>query len=154
MAVLAGCASVGEGPSASSVTAPSAFVYAPPVESRATLATLLPNEDPAFQSLLTAVETQAPDLQVALARVDAARAALRAAGAARAPNIGVEGNASYARSSENAVTNLPPGFTIACTLCDQYLAGGGIPSGLRDEVERALNRLEEAADRRFGDATR
>lgn len=112
VAVLAGCASVGEGPSASSVTAPSAFVYAPPVESRATLATLLPNEDPAFQSLLTAVETQAPDLQVALARVDAARAALRAAGAARAPNIGVEGNASYARSSENAVTNLPPGFTI------------------------------------------
>lgn len=112
VALLTGCASVGDGPSATSVIAPSAFVYAPPVESRATLATLLPNEDPAFQTLLTAVETQAPDLQVALARVDAARAALRAAGAARAPNIGVAGNASYARSSENSVTNLPPGAAI------------------------------------------
>lgn len=110
--LLAGCASVGEGPSAASVTAPSSFAYAPPVESRETIATLLPNDDPAFQTLLTAVETQAPDLQVALARVDAARAALRAAGAARAPNIGVEGNASYTRNSETAVTNLPPGFAI------------------------------------------
>jgi NodT family efflux transporter outer membrane factor (OMF) lipoprotein len=112
VALLAGCASVGEGPSAISVKAPSVFAYAPPVESRVALATLLPNGDPAFQALLTDVETQAPDLQVALARVDAARAALRAAGAARAPNIGVEGNASYARSSENAVINLPPGLAI------------------------------------------
>jgi len=112
VALLAGCASVGNGPSATSVTAPSAFVYAPPMESRAPLASLLPNDDPAFRQLLTAVDTEAPDLQVALARVDAARAALRAAGAARAPNISVEGNASYARSSENSVTNLPPGLTI------------------------------------------
>jgi NodT family efflux transporter outer membrane factor (OMF) lipoprotein len=112
VASLTGCASVAEGPSASSIIAPSSFVYAPPVESRVAIATLLPKDDPAFQTLLTAVEAQAPDLQVALARVDAARAALRAAGAARAPNIGVEGNASYARSSENAVTNLPPGLAI------------------------------------------
>jgi len=115
IAVLTGCASVGEGPSASSVAAPSAFAYASRVESRAPLATLLPNEDPAFQTLLTAVESQTPDLQVALARVDAARAALRAAGAARAPNIGVEGSANYARTSENAVTNLPPGLAIDTT---------------------------------------
>lgn len=112
VALLAGCASVGEGPSASSVSVPPSFVYAPPQESRATLETLLPNDDPAFRTLLSAVDTDAPDLQVALARVDAARAALRAAGAARAPNFGVEGNASYSRSSENAVTNVPPGFAI------------------------------------------
>jgi NodT family efflux transporter outer membrane factor (OMF) lipoprotein len=112
VALLAGCTTVGDGPSAASVTAPTSFVYAPPVESRARLATLLPNEDPAFQTLLTAVETQAPDLQVALARIDAARAALRAAGAARAPNIGIEGSTNYARTSENAATNLPPGLAI------------------------------------------
>jgi NodT family efflux transporter outer membrane factor (OMF) lipoprotein len=110
--LLAGCASVGDGPQASSVSVPSAFVYAPAVQSRAALDTLLPNDDPAFRDLLSAVDSEAPDLQVALARVDAARAALRAAGAARAPNIGVEGSASSARSSENAVTNLPPGFAI------------------------------------------
>ena len=53
------------------------------------------------------------------------------------------------------MTNLgipvPPGFTIACPLCDVYLAKGAIPSGLHDEVERSLTRLEETAGRRFGD---
>ncbi len=53
------------------------------------------------------------------------------------------------------MTNLgipvPPGFTIACNLCDAYLAKSAIPSGLADEVERALARLEEASGRRFGD---
>lgn len=112
VALLTGCASVTEAPLASSVTAPSSFAYAPPVGSRAPLASLLPNEDPAFQTLLTTVDTDAPDLQVALARIDAARAALRGAGAARAPNVGIAGGANYARSSENAVTNLPSGFAI------------------------------------------
>ena len=53
------------------------------------------------------------------------------------------------------MTNLgvpvPPGFTIACTLCDAYLAQGAIPDGLSAEVESALTRLEEASGRRFGD---
>lgn len=112
VALLTGCASVGEAPSASSVAAPSSFVYAPPLDSRAPLATLLPNDDPAFRTLSAAVDTDAPDLQVALARIDAARAGLRATGAARAPNVGVDGSAVAARSSENAVTNLPPGLAI------------------------------------------
>lgn len=112
VALLTGCATVDEGPSAASVTAPSSFAYAPREGPSAVIETLLPTGDPAFRTLMKAVETQAPDLQAALARVDAARAALRASGAARAPNIGVEGSASYARSSENAVTNLPPGLAI------------------------------------------
>jgi pyruvate, orthophosphate dikinase len=53
------------------------------------------------------------------------------------------------------MTNLgvpvPPGFTMACNLCDAYLANGTIPAGLLDDVERALARLEAAADKRFGD---
>jgi pyruvate,orthophosphate dikinase len=53
------------------------------------------------------------------------------------------------------MTNLgvpvPPGFTIACNLCDAYLATGKVPDGLPDEVERAIERLEQAAGRRFGD---
>ncbi len=54
------------------------------------------------------------------------------------------------------MTNLgvpvPPGFTMACNLCDAYLAKGTIPDGLTAEVERALTRLEAAAGKRFGDA--
>lgn len=105
--LLSGCATVADGPSAASVSVPTSFVYAPPEGSRATIDKLLPNDDPAFVALLAAIETEAPDLQVALARVDAARAALRGAGLARAPNVGVEVNVSRSRSSENAISNLP-----------------------------------------------
>lgn len=112
VALLSGCAAVGEGPSASSVHVPAAFVYAPPTEARDVLAALLPNEDPAFRTLVAVVDSEAPDLQIALARVAAARAALRSAGAARAPNVQGEGSAGYVRGSENTITNLPPGTVI------------------------------------------
>lgn len=53
------------------------------------------------------------------------------------------------------MTNLgipvPPGFTIACSLCDVYLSTGKAADGLADEVERAITRLEEAAGRKLGD---
>ena len=53
------------------------------------------------------------------------------------------------------MTNLgipvPPGFTISCPMCDAYLTSGRVPDGLRDEVERAITRLEEVSGRRFGD---
>jgi pyruvate,orthophosphate dikinase len=53
------------------------------------------------------------------------------------------------------MTNLgvpvPPGFTIACRCCIDYLRDGAAPAGLRDEVARHLARLEEVSGRRFGD---
>ncbi|HEX5580901.1 MAG TPA: pyruvate, phosphate dikinase, partial [Gemmatimonadaceae bacterium] len=54
------------------------------------------------------------------------------------------------------MTNLgvpvPPGFTIAAELCIRYLAEGGYPDALREEVARNMARLEEVTGRRFGDA--
>ena len=53
------------------------------------------------------------------------------------------------------MTNLgvpvPPGFTIACSVCVDYLRTGGYDPALRDEVARNLRRLEEATGKRFGD---
>ncbi len=46
---------------------------------------------------------------------------------------------------------VPPGFTIACSECIEYLAHGGVSDALRAEVDAALTRVEEAADKRFGD---
>jgi pyruvate,orthophosphate dikinase len=46
---------------------------------------------------------------------------------------------------------VPPGFTIACSQCLEYLAHGGVSDALRAEVDDALTRLEEAAGKRFGD---
>src|SRR5262249_1418638 len=55
------------------------------------------------------------------------------------------------------MTNLgvpvPPGFTIACSTCIEYLRSGRAPEGLRDEVDAALERLELATGKTFGSAT-
>ena len=54
------------------------------------------------------------------------------------------------------MTNLgvpvPPGFTIACAVCNEYLRERTVPDSLRDEVHMALQRLERATEKGFGDA--
>src|SRR5215213_8447389 len=54
------------------------------------------------------------------------------------------------------MTNLgvpvPPGFTIACSVCIEYLRDGKAPAALRAELETALSRLEDVAGKKFGDA--
>ena len=53
------------------------------------------------------------------------------------------------------MTNLgvpvPPGFTIACHVCIDYLREGKFPEALRDEVTRNIERLEEVTGRGLGD---
>ena len=55
------------------------------------------------------------------------------------------------------MTNLgvpvPPGFTIACSVCIEYLRNGSYPASLRDEVTANIARLEEATGRGLGDTT-
>jgi pyruvate,orthophosphate dikinase len=55
------------------------------------------------------------------------------------------------------MTNLgvpvPPGFTIACDVCIQFLRDGSYPAGLDGEVDEHLRRLEGVTGRKFGDAT-
>jgi pyruvate,orthophosphate dikinase len=55
------------------------------------------------------------------------------------------------------MTNLgvpvPPGFTIACSVCVEYLRNGSHPPSLRDEVTASVARLEEATGRGLGDTT-
>jgi pyruvate,orthophosphate dikinase len=55
------------------------------------------------------------------------------------------------------MTNLgvpvPPGFTIACHLCIDFLRDGAVPSALAADVDAALRRLEQVTQKRFGDAT-
>jgi pyruvate,orthophosphate dikinase len=53
------------------------------------------------------------------------------------------------------MTNLgapvPPGFTVAATLCTTYLESERFPSTLDEEVRRHLKRLEQVTGKRFGD---
>jgi len=47
---------------------------------------------------------------------------------------------------------VPPGFTIVTEACAGFLSSGSWPDALRDELGRAITRLEQATGRRFGDA--
>jgi len=47
---------------------------------------------------------------------------------------------------------VPPGFTIATSVCNTYLEGGQFSPRLRTQVEQALQRLEAATGRQFGGA--
>jgi len=53
------------------------------------------------------------------------------------------------------MTNLgvpvPPGFTIACSACLDYLRGGGMSAELQAEIDKNLTRLEQVSGRGFGD---
>ncbi|HET9002474.1 MAG TPA: pyruvate, phosphate dikinase [Gemmatimonadaceae bacterium] len=46
---------------------------------------------------------------------------------------------------------VPPGFTIACSVCVEYLKTRTIDDTLREEVARNLVQLEKTTSRRFGD---
>jgi pyruvate,orthophosphate dikinase len=47
---------------------------------------------------------------------------------------------------------VPPGFTITTEACNEYLArGGAFPEGMWDQAITALEKVEEASGRKFGD---
>ncbi|MGE5689947.1 MAG: PEP/pyruvate-binding domain-containing protein, partial [Pseudomonadota bacterium] len=47
---------------------------------------------------------------------------------------------------------VPAGFTITTDACRAYMAAGGhVPEGLTDEIDRHVAALEEKTGRRFGD---
>jgi pyruvate, orthophosphate dikinase len=48
---------------------------------------------------------------------------------------------------------VPPGFTITTEACRHYMHGGDIPSGLVEEVEANLRRMEQDTGKSFGGST-
>jgi NodT family efflux transporter outer membrane factor (OMF) lipoprotein len=67
--------------------------------------------DPALARLIDAALANAPDLAAALARVESARAGLRASEAERLPSLGGTASATFARTAP-AEFGLPDGFDI------------------------------------------
>jgi pyruvate,orthophosphate dikinase len=45
---------------------------------------------------------------------------------------------------------VPPGFTITTEVCTDYYQAGGIPTGLKEEVERSIVWLEKTTGKQFG----
>ncbi|MGM0618531.1 MAG: PEP/pyruvate-binding domain-containing protein, partial [Actinomycetota bacterium] len=46
---------------------------------------------------------------------------------------------------------VPPGFIVTTDACRRYMAEGGSPEGLFDQVEEALTDLEAQVGRKLGD---
>jgi len=96
--MLAACASVPE-IATPTPELPRVFFNQPGAATGAALAALMPNGDPAYAALSQAALANAPNLAEAAARIDAARAGARSAGAARLPNITAD--ASVTRNRQN-----------------------------------------------------
>ncbi|WP_017665987.1 efflux transporter outer membrane subunit [Porphyrobacter sp. AAP82] len=88
---LGACASVPE-VAAPTPELPRAFFNRPEAATGAALAALMPADDPAYRTLSQAAIAGAPSLAEAMARIDAARAGARGAGAERLPNITADGS--------------------------------------------------------------
>jgi multidrug efflux system outer membrane protein len=71
---------------------PEAFFFAPDGATKSGLSALMPENDPAYRALSQAAIAAAPNLAEAMARIDAARAGARGAGAERLPNITADGS--------------------------------------------------------------
>ena len=109
--LLAGCSTnpITPGPRTAIVSLEN-FYFAPvgAEPSVASFATLLPNNDRAFKSLMQCA-AQAPSLELALARADAARAVSNRAIAERKPALDVGVSAGGTRSNPNQFGSLPAG---------------------------------------------
>ncbi len=139
-----------EMPTAADVVLPPAFRFAPDERAEATLASLLPATDPAFRILSGAALADAPDLAIARARVEAARAASDRAGAERLPRLDANGTVERARTSaEQFGGNLPPGIEIDTTRTSY---GANLVAGWDADIFGALRAQEQAAAFRAGAA--
>lgn len=113
--LLAGCAAVEGAPPASSAEAPLPAAFALLDRERpatGTIAGLLPRGDRAYLELERRALADAPTLAAAVARIDAARAALGGARAERLPNVNASGSVQRQRFNPGA----------------QF--GGGLPDGI------------------------
>ena len=69
----------------------------------------------------------------------------------RAMKMELGGKGANLAEMTNLGVPVPPGFTIACRACIDYLNDRTLPDALRVEVAEKLERLEKAAGRRLGD---
>ncbi len=69
----------------------------------------------------------------------------------RAMKMELGGKGANLAEMTNLGVPVPPGFTIACRACIDYLEDRTVPDALRVEVAEKLERLEKVAGRRLGD---
>jgi outer membrane protein, multidrug efflux system len=147
ISLLGGCASMGKPDVRPEIIMPGNFTFAPPMSQVGApqLDVLLPMEDAAFSALLKRA-SDAPDLAIALARIEAARAVAKRASAERMPSVDVSGNAGVTRSNPNQFGNLPGGTNVDST---RFSIGGDISASWDPDLFGRLRASERAAKLRL-----
>jgi multidrug efflux system outer membrane protein len=129
---------------------PAAFFYTPEGTAGAQLAALLPQGDPAWQTLSAAALANAPDLAEAAARIDSARAGARGAEAARLPNITADGSVRRNRINTAQFGQAgQQGFIPA----EQTSYGANVTASWDPDIFGQLKARERAARARIDAAT-
>ena len=114
-------------------------------------------EDPTLTAIVNRALVENLDLAVAMARVDQARAVAKGAGAARLPNVSLDGQSVYQRQSlkspEGEIASPFPGYDRSQTL-DTLGVGASweadLAGGLRHAQEAAIDELQVAEAARTG----
>jgi outer membrane protein, multidrug efflux system len=147
--LLAGCAKPMDVAPRPALVAPDQFVFAPPatIDSGATDAhglALIPADDQAFKALMIKAKN-APDLGIALARIEAARAVAARAAAERKPSVDATASTSVQRTNPNQFGTLPPGVSGDDT---RFSIGGGVSARWDPDVFGRLKATAQSAARR------
>ena len=130
---------------------PATYTFAADAQDAASLDALLPSEDAGFVALSTAALDKSPTLLEAMARVEAARAGARRAGAERLPNFGVDASVTENRINPNQFgSNNPIAQAIDTT---QVSYGANITARWDADLFGQLKAQERAAIARIDAAT-
>ncbi len=122
---------------------PEAYFFKADPALSASLAALLPSDDAAFVDLADAALEGAPSLAEALARVEAARAGARRAGAERLPNVGVDANVTGNRINPNQFGSNNPFASAIDT--EQVSYGANLTASWDADLFGRLRAQERAA---------
>jgi multidrug efflux system outer membrane protein len=122
---------------------PQAFLYAPDGATRSALAGLMPNDDPAFRQIADAALANAPSLAEAAARIEAARAGAKGAGANRLPRVGAEGSVTGTRTNPSQFGSNNP-FAAAIDT-EQVSYGANLVASWDPDLFGRLKAQERAA---------
>ncbi len=128
---------------------PGAYFFAPPETTSAALDQLLPSDDPAFTALSNSALDGAPSLAEALARIDAARAGARGAGARRLPLISGDATVTGTRINPNQFGDGAGGFIDT----EQLQYGANLVASWDTDLFGVLRARERAAIARIDAAS-
>lgn len=121
---------------------PAAFFFTPDSGTQSALAALMPANDPAYAALSRAALADAPSLAEAAARVEAARAGARGAGAERMPNITADGSVRQNRINP---AQFGPAGQQGLIPSEQTFYGANITASWDPDIFGRLKAQERAA---------